>query len=292
MFCDYYEILGVPENASEEEIKKKFRELAKKYHPDVGGDPEKFKKILEAYRVLSNKKLRQEYDFRRKFYTVYTASNRQSQQYTTTTNYQNVQDNYDENNETQSNKILFLSGEVKKKIFVGVMALLLFSLGKSVYLNLIRKEVGKSVVENFIRKGIANFAVEKEKNSVLTPDSVSEIFDRIISSSSLFSTTSPPLLSTDIFSKISDTKISPEKLESLNKEYLETLRKNIPSLSKLSDAELMNLNVFNISRYIANPFERLQFMYVYDCLEQIVQKYKEEAINYFAKCQKRIIDKP
>ncbi|GIW65678.1 MAG: chaperone protein DnaJ [Candidatus Parcubacteria bacterium] len=63
---DYYKILGIPENASEEEIKKKFRELAKKHHPDFGGDPEKFKKILEAYRVLSNKKLRQEYDQRRK----------------------------------------------------------------------------------------------------------------------------------------------------------------------------------------------------------------------------------
>lgn len=70
---NYYEILGVPENADEEAIKKAFRELAKKYHPDrPGGDAEKFKKIVEAYRVLSDKKLRAEYDQRRKFQTTFT----------------------------------------------------------------------------------------------------------------------------------------------------------------------------------------------------------------------------
>ncbi len=70
---DYYQILGVPENADEETIKKAFRELAKKYHPDrPGGDAEKFKKIVEAYRVLSDKKLRAEYDQKRKFQTTFT----------------------------------------------------------------------------------------------------------------------------------------------------------------------------------------------------------------------------
>ena len=55
---DYYEILGVAKGASEEEIKKAYRKLAKKYHPKESGDKEaeeKFKLISEAYAVLSDK---------------------------------------------------------------------------------------------------------------------------------------------------------------------------------------------------------------------------------------------
>ncbi len=62
---DYYEILGVPRNASQEEIKKAFRRLARKYHPDINKDPtaqEKFKEINEAYQVLSDPKKRKLYD--------------------------------------------------------------------------------------------------------------------------------------------------------------------------------------------------------------------------------------
>ena len=64
---DYYKILGVPEDASEDEIRRAFFRLAHKYHPDKGGDPEKFKEINEAYQVLSDKKKREEYDRARKF---------------------------------------------------------------------------------------------------------------------------------------------------------------------------------------------------------------------------------
>jgi len=59
---DYYKILGVSRDASEEEIKKAYRKLAHKYHPDKGGDPEKFKEINEAYQVLSDKEKRAQYD--------------------------------------------------------------------------------------------------------------------------------------------------------------------------------------------------------------------------------------
>lgn len=60
---DYYKILGVEKNASEEEIKKAFRKLAHAHHPDKsGGDEAKFKEVSEAYAVLSDKKKRQQYD--------------------------------------------------------------------------------------------------------------------------------------------------------------------------------------------------------------------------------------
>src|SRR5574343_472525 len=60
---DYYKLLGVEKNASKEDIKKAFRKLAHKYHPDKkGGDEAKFKEINEAYSVLSDDKKRAEYD--------------------------------------------------------------------------------------------------------------------------------------------------------------------------------------------------------------------------------------
>jgi curved DNA-binding protein len=63
---NYYKILGLNKNASEEDIKKSYRKLAMKYHPDhTKGDKraeENFKKISEAYAVLSDKKKRKQYD--------------------------------------------------------------------------------------------------------------------------------------------------------------------------------------------------------------------------------------
>ena len=59
---DYYEILGITKQASQDEIKKAFHKLAHKYHPDKGGDEKKFKEINEAYQVLSDAQKRQQYD--------------------------------------------------------------------------------------------------------------------------------------------------------------------------------------------------------------------------------------
>ena len=65
-FKDYYEVLGVEKSASEKEIKRAYRKLARKYHPDLNQDnpnaEEKFKSINEAHEVLSDPKKREKYD--------------------------------------------------------------------------------------------------------------------------------------------------------------------------------------------------------------------------------------
>ena len=64
---DYFNILGVPQSASPEEIKKAYRSLAMKHHPDRGGDQAAFQEIQEAYDVLSNPDRRQSWEQERQF---------------------------------------------------------------------------------------------------------------------------------------------------------------------------------------------------------------------------------
>ncbi|MBX2932026.1 MAG: DnaJ domain-containing protein [Chitinophagaceae bacterium] len=66
MLPDYYKIFGLPKTATKEEVKKRYRELAKKYHPDVNKSPDataKMQEIQEAYYILYDDEARSRYDF-------------------------------------------------------------------------------------------------------------------------------------------------------------------------------------------------------------------------------------
>ena len=83
---NYYEVLGVDENATQEDIKKAYRNLAKENHPDKGGDGEMFKKISAAYDTIGDENKRKQYDNQKKnpfggnFADMFNSFNQQQRQ--------------------------------------------------------------------------------------------------------------------------------------------------------------------------------------------------------------------
>lgn len=71
---DYYSILGVSKTASQDEIKKAYRKLAAKHHPDKGGNTAEFQKVEEAYRTLSDENKRSQYDNPMPQYSFHTGN--------------------------------------------------------------------------------------------------------------------------------------------------------------------------------------------------------------------------
>lgn len=126
---NYYDILGIPENSTYDEIKTKYRELVKKYHPDVNNGnkeaEEYFKKIVEAYEFLSNVKKNNNYEIKNN-----TKETNQNKKYE-----YNQNKKYETKTETYYNKIkntekLYTTATEKQVKFAKY---LLFKYGRKTY---------------------------------------------------------------------------------------------------------------------------------------------------------------
>ena len=106
MTKDYYKILGVTQECTDQEIKSAYRKLARKWHPDVAGNTDevvkKFKEINEAYETLSDKSKRAEYDTINRYYNYSSkkTEKKENNEYTTSPNSKNTS----KKSNTESNK--------------------------------------------------------------------------------------------------------------------------------------------------------------------------------------------
>ena len=106
MIKDYYNILGVSEDCTLQELKSAYRKLARKWHPDIAGNTyiTKFKEINEAYEILSNKEKKTEYDKLKKYYNYSSSPNKTKQ---TNKNVNVSPENTKKNNENSNKKKSF-----------------------------------------------------------------------------------------------------------------------------------------------------------------------------------------
>jgi DnaJ-class molecular chaperone len=99
MLTDYYKIFGLCKNATKEEIKKRYRELAKKYHPDVNKSPDataKMQEIQEAYYILYDDEARSRYDIQ--YDKIYGSKKQEFKQDTQSETRQNQNDKSEQTN--------------------------------------------------------------------------------------------------------------------------------------------------------------------------------------------------
>ena len=107
MTKNYYTILGISEDSTEQEIKCAFRKLARKWHPDIAGNSEdvvkKFKEINEAYEILSDKSKRADYDTVNRYYNYSSnTAKRENTEYTTNPDFKKTNKNTKKENNNNS----------------------------------------------------------------------------------------------------------------------------------------------------------------------------------------------
>lgn len=163
---DHYRMLGVPDNASEQDIKLAYRKLAKRYHPDVNagakGAEERFKEITEAYAILSDFSLRRVYDSKRMRPVFYSPAPVQEKKDPRRKEYS--EEDLDRARRRHKNKMQSHVAR-RKKILAGmIVTFILFMIASAMFDNWIREKrerESKDFIEQLNRESIKNLQYAK-----------------------------------------------------------------------------------------------------------------------------------
>ena len=168
---DLYDALDLSSDCSQEDIKKQYRKMAKKHHPDHGGDEEKFKNIQLAYDTLSDPEKRKEYDETGRF------NHQQDSRSVVITELANLLNHYLQNLDPEEDLIMTMKADITEAI-KGCKLGITNANYQITRLEKIKKRIGTHKNENLLAKFVESH-IDRYKNSLPGFDKKIEIFEEM-----------------------------------------------------------------------------------------------------------------